>query len=142
MAKQLANNGNPVILLNGFAKVCIVNIDPNNDESRLNLAVFVFFFVLKLCKSIFKKDTRSVPNDATMAYYLKPLTYNSQIAGYLLRCYPGQWTVVTSTSAVLASYTDDDILVPGTNTPDLRQSVKLVQKYVDEQAILARNARI
>jgi hypothetical protein len=75
-----------------------------------------------------------------MAYYIKPLTYNSQISGYLLRSYPGQWTVLTSANKVLATYTDDNILVSGTNTPDLRQSVKILQKAVDDQAILARKS--
>jgi hypothetical protein len=74
-----------------------------------------------------------------MAYYLKPITYNSQIAGYLIRSYPGQWTVLTPTNKLLASYTDDNILVSGTNTPDLRQSVKIIQKSFDDQAILARS---
>lgn len=90
-----------------------------------------------------QKDTRSVSGDATMAYYLKPLTYNSQIAGCLVRSYPGQWTVVANNNVggrqkVLGTYDDSTILVPNTNTPDLRQSVKLVQKEVDEQAIRAR----
>jgi hypothetical protein len=43
------------------------------------------------------------------------------------------------TSKVLTTYTDTDILVQGTNTPDLRSSGKLVQKSVDERAIAARN---
>ena len=75
-----------------------------------------------------------------MAYYLKPLTYNSQIAGYLIRSYPGPWTVVdASGKTVLATYRDDEILVPQTNTPDLRASVRRVQKDVDERAIRERS---
>jgi len=74
-----------------------------------------------------------------MAYFYKPLTYNSQIAGYLIRSYPGSWTVLdAATKAVLATFSDDEILVPKTNTPDLRRSGKLVQRSVDERAIRAR----
>jgi hypothetical protein len=74
-----------------------------------------------------------------MAYFFKPLTYNSQIAGYLVRSFPQLWTTVDATGKmVLGSCDDKDILVPNTNTPDLRQSVKQVQKSVDDMAILAR----
>jgi len=87
----------------------------------------------------FAKDKKSVPSDATMAYFLKPLTYNSQVAGYLIRGYPGQWTTIDAISKeVLGTFSDSEILVRGTNTPDLRQSGKLVQKSVDERAIRAR----
>ena len=88
----------------------------------------------------YAKDPRSVPAGATMAYFLKPLTYNSQIAGYLIRSYPGDWTVLDATSkAVLGTFSDDEILVQGTNTPDLRAPGRMVQKSVDERAIAARN---
>lgn len=73
-----------------------------------------------------------------MAYYLKPLTYNSQIAGYLIRQYPQPWTVLDTTNKVLGSFTDNEILVDKTNTPDLRNSVRLAQKNVDEMAIKSR----
>lgn len=74
-----------------------------------------------------------------MAYYYKPLTYNSDIGGYLIRSYPQLWTIINAkTNEVLGTNTDDSILVPNTNTPDLRVSVKLVQKSVDEQAIKER----
>lgn len=85
------------------------------------------------------KDQKSIPPNATMAYFLKPLTYNSQVAGYLIRAYPSLWTVLDSQSkAVLGAFTDTQILVDRTNTPDLRQSGRLVQKAVDERAIRAR----
>lgn len=85
------------------------------------------------------KDQKSIPPSATMAYYLKPLTYNSQVAGYLIRAYSSLWTVLDSQSkAVLGSFTDAQILVDRTNTPDLRESGRLVQKSVDERAIRAR----
>ena len=75
-----------------------------------------------------------------MAYFMKPLTYNSQVAGYLLRQYPGKWTTLDSFSKeVLGTYSDAEILVKGTNTPDLRSSGRLVQKSVDERAIRARS---
>ena len=74
-----------------------------------------------------------------MAYYNKPLTYNSQVAGFLIRSYPSLWTVLDAQSkAVLGSFTDSEILVDKTNTPDLRESGRLVQKAVDERAIQAR----
>jgi hypothetical protein len=93
------------------------------------------------------KTPKSVSGQATMAYYLKPLTYNSQVAGYLVRRYPQAWTTLSSfalssgrkrTTTVLQTATDADILVPGTNTPDLRAAVRAVQQYVDQQAMAAR----
>ena len=87
----------------------------------------------------YAKDTKSVKQGATMAFYLKPLTYNSQVAGYLVREYPNQWTALDSvTNSVLGTFTDEDILVRKTNTPDLRSSVKLVQKSFDQRAIEAK----
>jgi len=87
----------------------------------------------------FAKDTKSIPGTATMGYFLKPLTYNSQIAGYLIRSYPSDWTVLDAfTRQVLGTFTDNDILVSKTNTPDLRASGKLVQSAVDQRAILER----
>jgi hypothetical protein len=77
-----------------------------------------------------------------MGYFLKPLTYNSQIAGLLVRSYPSQWTVLDAqSSSVLGTFTDKQILVPKTNTPDLRDSVRLVQKNADEKAIRARSVK-
>jgi hypothetical protein len=73
-----------------------------------------------------------------MAYYLKPLTYNSQVSGYLIRQYPNPWTVVDTTNKVLGKFTDKEILVDKTNTPDLRNSVRLAQKNADEKAIRDR----
>jgi hypothetical protein len=74
-----------------------------------------------------------------MAYFLKPLTYNSQVIGYLARSYPGQWTTIdVATKEVLLSVDDAAILVRGTNTPDLRESGRLVQKAVDGRAMKAR----
>ena len=74
-----------------------------------------------------------------MGYFVKPLTYNSQIAGYLIRAYPSPWTVLDATTkAVLKTFTDGEILVEKTNTPDLRESGRLIQKSVDERAIQAR----
>lgn len=87
----------------------------------------------------FAKDQKSISGSATMAYFLKPLTYNSQIAGYLIRSYPSDWTVLDAFSKeVLGTYSDDEILVKKTNTPDLRNAGRLVQKSVDERAIRAR----
>lgn len=87
----------------------------------------------------FAKDAKSVPSSATMAYFLKPLTYNSQVAGYLIRQYPGKWTTIDAASKnVLGEFDDEDILVRKTNTPDLRESVRRVQKSADERAIKAR----
>ncbi len=83
-----------------------------------------------------------MPDYATMAYFLKPLTYNSQIAGYLIRSYPSLWTVLDAQSkVVLGSFTDEEILVDRTNTPDLRGAVRLAQKSADERAIKARSGK-
>ena len=98
----------------------------------------------KRCKAMivvngFAKDTKSIPTGATMAYYLKPLTYNSQVVGFLTRVYPYPWTTIDSvTKRVLASFDDEAILVKGTNTPDLRESGRLVQNASDQRAIQAR----
>lgn len=74
-----------------------------------------------------------------MAYFLKPLTYNSVIAGYLIRCYPGKWATIDATSKqALGVYGDAEILVGNTNTPDLREPGRLVQKSVGERAIRER----
>mmetsp|Transcript_11979 Transcript_11979/g.28270 ORF Transcript_11979/g.28270 Transcript_11979/m.28270 type:complete len:303 (+) Transcript_11979:46-954(+) len=87
----------------------------------------------------YAKDAKSVKQEATMGYFYKPLTYNSQIAGYLVREYPSKWTAIDAvTNSVLGTFTDEEILVRKTNTPDLRTSVKLVQKSFDERAIEAR----
>ena len=90
----------------------------------------------------FAKDRDSVPGAATMAYYLKPLTYNSQLSGYVIREYPGPWTAIDAFSKqALQKFDDSKILVEGTNTPDLREAGRLVQKSVDERAIQSRRAR-
>jgi hypothetical protein len=74
-----------------------------------------------------------------MAYYLKPLTYNSQVVGYLARKYPSDWAAIDLVSKdALGTYSDDEILFQKTNTPDLRGPGRLVQKCVDERAIRAR----
>lgn len=74
-----------------------------------------------------------------MAYYLKPLTYNSQVVGYLCRNYPNDWAAIDLlTKQVLKSYTDEEILFGDSNTPDLRGPGVMVQKCVDERAIQSR----
>lgn len=89
------------------------------------------------------QDQKSVPGSATMAYYYKPLTYNSQIAGYLIRKFPEKWMTIDAASkeAVLVT-NDNDILVKGTNTPDLRKSVRTIQKAFDARAIMERKSRL
>ena len=74
-----------------------------------------------------------------MAYFLKPLTYNSQVVGFLVRNYPNKWsTVDLLTKSTLGSYEDSEILFGNTSTPDLRGPGRLVQKCVDNRAILSR----
>lgn len=86
------------------------------------------------------KDQESVPGKATMAYFLKPLTYNSMVSGFLIRNYPGPWTVLDAvTKTSLGTFSDQEILFKESNTPDLRASGRLVQKATDERAIAARN---
>lgn len=90
----------------------------------------------------FAKDPKSLPNSATMAYFLKPLTYNSQVVGYLIRSYPSKWAIIdVMTKQVLGSFSDKEILVKGTNTPDLRNSGRIIQRAVDERAIKERGLR-
>jgi hypothetical protein len=97
------------------------------------------FSCLSLFAFLMQQDPKSVGESATMAFFLKPLTYNSQVVGYLTRSYPSDWTTIDAISKqVLKTYTDAEILVRETNTPDLRESGKLVQKSVDERAIKAR----
>eukprot|EP00980_Cylindrotheca_fusiformis_P007523 scaffold1561_cov129-Cylindrotheca_fusiformis.AAC.15 len=85
------------------------------------------------------KGQKSIGNRATMAYFLKPLTYNSQVVGYLVRNYPNDWaTIDLISNQVLQSYKDSEILFGDTNTPDLRGPGRLVQKFVDERAIQSR----
>jgi len=88
----------------------------------------------------FAKDQKSIEGkSALMAYYLKPLTYNSQVAGFLVRAYPNDWTTAdVFEKKALGVLTDKEILVPGTNTPDLRASGRLVQKNVDQRALRER----
>lgn len=45
------------------------------------------------------------------------------------------------TNKFLGSFSDAEILVDKTNTPDLRESVRLAQKSVDERAIRDRSGR-
>lgn len=137
------SGGTPHSLRNGLptvapSDVCIL-VSPSSRsdyEAAQRLA--------KLCKAAvvvngFAKDATSIPAGATMAYFLKPLTYNSQVVGYLTRAYPNAWTTIDVVSnQVLASVDDIAILVKGTNTPDLRESGRLVQKAVDQRAIAAR----
>lgn len=75
-----------------------------------------------------------------MAHYLKPLTYNSQVAGYMIRSYPGDWTAIdVVTKKALGSFSDAGVLFGDSNTPDLRAAGRLVQKSTDDRAIAARN---
>lgn len=86
------------------------------------------------------KNRESVSGRATMAYFLKPLTYNSMVSGFLLRNYPMPWTVFDAmTEKSLATFTDTDILFGDSNTPDLRKSGRLVQKATDDRAIASRD---
>mmetsp|Transcript_19709 Transcript_19709/g.39404 ORF Transcript_19709/g.39404 Transcript_19709/m.39404 type:complete len:248 (-) Transcript_19709:37-780(-) len=84
------------------------------------------------------KNPKSVSDAALNAFYLKPLTYNSCVVGFLYRCYPRPWLAVDDTSAVLREFEDRDIRVKGTSTPDLREAVKLCSKAWDDRAIAAR----
>ena len=96
--------------------------------------------VIVRCVSVkLVQSAKSVSGLATMAFYQKPLTYNSQVVGYLQRNYPKDWATIDLLSKqVLKSYSDDEILFGNTNTPDLRGPGVLVQKCVDERAIQSR----
>ncbi len=95
-------------------------------ESGDKSTIFVFLSPNILNGSF--KDQKSIP-----------LTYKSQVAGYLKRSYPSLWTVLDSQNkAVYGAFTYAQILVESTNTPDLRESGRLVQMSVDERAVRAR----
>lgn len=120
--------------------VCIITMPSsrNDYQTAQNLATSGNVAAVVVING-FAKDPKSLPSTATMAYFLKPLTYNSQVAGYLTRSYPEKWAVIdTITKNVLASYSDEEILVKGTNTPDLRNSGRIIQKAVDQRAIKER----
>jgi hypothetical protein len=88
------------------------------------------------------KTTKSVPSTATSLYYQKPLTHNSQISGYLLRSYPSPYQVLDPQGRVLKTYgSEDEVLVRGTNTPDLRDAVKICSAEADRRAIEARRVK-
>lgn len=76
-------------------------------HAHISCSIFVYALLLQ--------DQKSVPGSATMAYFVKPLTYNSQVAGYLIRSYPSSWTVLDAqTKAVLGSFTGENRLLVDT----------------------------
>ena len=131
-ARSIASS-NPVVIINGLAKVRSLMQSLNRWQYHNHHCSYTFPSMTLL------KDQKSVPGEATMAYFLKPLTYNSQVVGYLARSYPKDWTTIDlATKECLATYSDSDILFGKTNTPDLRNPGKRVQKAVDDRAIQAR----
>jgi hypothetical protein len=134
-----------VIIVNGFAKVrCVGCAEIQDKHTHIDMLLSFFFLTphIGVHLSSFShthQDPNSVSNRATMGYFLKPLTYNSQVAGYLIRQYPGPWvTLDAATKKVLGTWSDSEILVQESNTPDLRPAGRLVQKSVDERAIQGR----
>ncbi|KAL7512328.1 hypothetical protein ACHAXN_009266 [Cyclotella atomus] len=121
----------------GKNDVCVVLTPSSTKDYRIAKELAEGGFKTVIVNGLFK-DPKSIPPFATMAYYLKTLTYNSQVSGYLIRQYPNPWTVVDTTNKVLGKFTDKEILVDKTNTPDLRNSVRLAQKNADEKAIRDR----
>ena len=87
------------------------------------------------------KSPKSVTDAALNAFYLKPLTYNSCVVGFLYRAYPSPWRAVDDEGRVLREFEDGQIRVKGTSTPDLREAVKLCSKAWDERAIAARRSK-
>lgn len=129
VAKELADGGFKTVVVNGLFKVSQVQYT--------QLCYCFYPFDSQDNKPM--QDPKSIPPYARMAYYFKPLTYNSQIAGYLIRQYPNNWTVLDVTNKELGRFKDEEILVEKTNTPDLRTSVRLAQKSADERAIRERS---
>lgn len=85
------------------------------------------------------KDQESIPGKATMAYFFKPLTYNSMVSGFFVRSYPGAWTAMDAvTKKSLGTFSDAETLFGDSNAPDLRAAGRLVQKATDDRAIAAR----
>lgn len=133
-AQKIAAAGevSAVIVQNGFAKVIL--------RSAFHFCLIFPYCLIYIFFFFYRQNPKSIPATATMAYFLKPLTYNSQVAGFLLRQYPGKWTTLDAVSKeILGAVDDAEILVRNTNTPDLRASGRLVQKSVDDRAIQARN---
>jgi len=61
-----------------------------------------------------------------MAYYLKPMTFNSGICGYCIRQYPNDWVVWSVKTAQPLDYTVAFVEAQGCLRPDLqRVSLKL-----------------
>lgn len=133
VAKELADGGFKTVVVNGLFKVSQVQESAKHSRCAY---ISVIRLTHKRIKSM--QDPKSIPPYAKMAYYFKPLTYNSQIAGYLIRQHPNNWTVFDITNKKLGSFKDEEILVEKTNTPDLRTSVRLAQKSADERAIRDR----
>jgi len=122
----------------GKGDVCVVLTPSSAKDYRVAKELADGGFKTVVVNGLFK-DPKSIPPYARMAYYFKPLTYNSQIAGYLIRQYPNNWTVLDVTNKELGRFKDEEILVEKTNTPDLRTSVRLAQKSADERAIRERS---
>jgi len=87
------------------------------------------------CKS---PTTLPAPPISVMSYFAKPITFNSELVGTLTRIHPKPWTVTTTKGKVLKTWTDEEILVPKSNTPDLRGPVKLLCDEYQRAAIAAR----
>uniref|UniRef100_A0A7S2PB79 DUF1995 domain-containing protein n=1 Tax=Leptocylindrus danicus TaxID=163516 RepID=A0A7S2PB79_9STRA len=134
-------NGLPTDL-DGGDIVLLLNPSSRGDYSAAKTVAFSEVSPSVVIINGFAKDQKSVPDSATMAYYYKPLTYNSQIAGYLIRKFPEKWTTIdAATKETVLVTSDNDILVRGTNTPDLRNSVRAIQKAFDTRAIMERKSR-
>ena len=57
-----------------------------------------------------------------MAYYLKPMTFNSGICGYCIRRYPNDWVVWSAkTASPLADYKVSFVEAQGCLRPDLQR---------------------
>jgi len=122
-------------------KTVLVFVNPSS-STDYNLARKASSKTKTLLINGFAKNDKSVSGEAVMAYFLKPLTYNSQVIAYLLRKWPGNWqTIDANTKKLLLESDDRTILVPGTNTPDLRSSVRAAQKSFDQRAIDSRKQK-
>ena len=61
-----------------------------------------------------------------MAYYLKPMTFNSGICGYCIRQFPNDWVVWSAKTAQPIDYTVEFVEAQGCLRPDLQRiSLKL-----------------
>ncbi|GMH82206.1 hypothetical protein TrVE_jg10578 [Triparma verrucosa] len=78
------------------------------------------------------KTPSSIKN-AKWIYHRKPLTNGGLVSGHLLNEGEGFKVVNAEGDRVIKVFKDEDIIVKNSNTPDLREAVKLAQVDMDDR---------